>query len=68
VITDIRVGKQSQLVASGNIPAETLSQQAQGCAMSLDTCQISMQLQILVTNISLAAARFMATIIGGRAG
>lgn len=64
VITDIRVGKNSQLVATGNIPAETFSQTAQGVQMSLDTCQVSMQLQILITNISLAPARFLATIIG----
>lgn len=64
VITDIRVGKNSQLVASGNIPAETFAQTAQGVSMSLDTCQVSMDLQILVSNISLAPARFLATIIG----
>lgn len=64
VITDIRVGKDSQLVAAGNMPAETFGQTAQGMQIDLDTCQVSMQIRLDFTNIALAPARFLATIVG----
>ena len=63
-ITDIKVGKNSQLVSANNIPALAFAETAQGVEMDFDTCQVSMDLAIGITNISLAAATFRAAIVG----
>lgn len=64
VIDDIRVGKNSQLVAAGAIPARTFEQTGVGVRLRLDTCQVSMDLILQVTNISGGALRFRASMIG----
>lgn len=63
-IDDCKVGKDSQFVAAGPIPARTLQENAWGVDFQLDTAQISQNVQLLVTNISGAARQFRATLIG----
>lgn len=64
VITDLKVGKNSQLAATGNIPAATFVAGAFDVKLNLDTCQIAMGISLSVTNISGAAVRFLACMIG----
>lgn len=64
VLTDVRVGKNSQLVSAGNIPAATFSETAFGVRLKMDTCQISQDLILQVTNIDVAGHRFLAAVIG----
>ncbi len=63
-ISDVKVGKNSQLVSSGAIPAATFSETAFGVRLKLDTVQISQDLILIVINIDVAARRFLASIIG----
>lgn len=63
-ITDIRVGKNSQLVTTDAIPAAAFSSSSFGVDLDLDTCQVTMDLSIAVSNISAAAATFRAAMIG----
>ncbi len=63
-ITDVKVGKNSQFVSSGAVPAATFAETAFGVRLKMDTCQISQDLIIDVTNIDVAAHRFMASMIG----
>jgi hypothetical protein len=64
VLTDVRVGKNSQLVSAGNIPAATFAETAFGVRLKMDTCQISQDLILQVVNIDVAAHRFLAAVIG----
>lgn len=63
-ITDIRVGKNSQLVTTDAIPAAMFSAEAFGVDLDLDTCQVTMDFSIAVSNISSAAATFRAGVVG----
>lgn len=63
-IDDCKVGKDSQFVAAGPIPARTLQENAWGVDFQLDTAQVSQFIQLIVTNISGAARQFRATLIG----
>ncbi len=63
-IDDIKVGNKSQLIASGAIPAEAFAQTAFNTPLKLDTCQISMDLIVVVTNVTAAAADFRASMFG----
>lgn len=63
-INDVKVGKNSQLVSSGAIPAATFSETAFGVRLKLDTVQVSQDLILIVVNIDVAARRFLAAIIG----
>ena len=63
-ITDVKVGKNSQFVSSGAVPAATFAETAFGVRLKMDTCQISQDLIIDVTNIDVAAHRFFAAMIG----
>lgn len=63
-ITDVKVGKNSQFVSSGAVPAATFAETAFGVRLKMDTCQISQDLIIDVTNIDVAARRFLASMIG----
>lgn len=63
-VDDIRVGNKSQFISAGAVPAEAFSQTSFGVEMKMDTCQISMDLIIVVTNISAAAADFRASMYG----
>jgi hypothetical protein len=64
LIDDFKVGNKSQFAASGSVSAETFKETAVGVRLMLDTAQVSMDITISVTNISLAAARFLASLIG----
>ena len=64
VIDDVKVGKDSQFVAEGAIPARVLQEDAVHVAFQLDTAQISQDVSISVTNISGAARTFRAALIG----
>lgn len=63
-ITDVRVGKNSQLVSAGAIPAATFAETAFGVRLKMDTVQISQDLILQVVNIDVAARRFLAAMIG----
>ncbi len=63
-IQDIKVGNISQLVQSGDLPAEAFSQTAFGVEMDMDTVQTSQDFIIQVTNISGGARTFRAMILG----
>lgn len=63
-ITDVKVGKNSQFVSSGAVPAATFAETAFGVRLKMDTVQISQDLIIDVTNIDVAARRFLASMIG----
>jgi hypothetical protein len=64
VINDIKVGKNSQMVNGVAIPAAAFSNTAVGVRLKMDTAQISQDVLLSVTNISAAAARFIAALIG----
>ena len=63
-ILDIRVGKDSQFVAAGAVPAEVFSSKAVGVGLKGDTAVPGIQIIITVLNKTLAAARFQGAIIG----
>lgn len=63
-IQDVKVGKNSQLVSAGAIPAATFSETAFGVRLKMDTVQISQDLILIVVNIDVAARRFLASMIG----
>jgi hypothetical protein len=63
-VTDVKVGKNSQFVSAGAVPAQTFAETAFGVRLKMDTCQISQDLIIDVTNIDVAAHRFLASMIG----
>lgn len=63
-IDDIKVGNKSQLISAGAVPAEAFAQTSFGVEMKMDTCQISMDLILEVTNISAAASDFRASVYG----
>ena len=63
-INDVKVGKNSQLVSAGAIPAATFAETAFGVRLKMDTVQVSQDLILLVTNIDVAARRFLAAMIG----
>ncbi len=63
-IQDIKVGNVSQLVQSGDLPAEAFSQTAFGVEMDMDTVQTSQDFIVQVTNISGGARTFRAMILG----
>lgn len=64
VITDIKIGRKSQLVGTGALAASTLTPSSQLAGLQFDTAQTSQPLQVAVLNTSAAALRFMATLIG----
>jgi hypothetical protein len=63
-IDDIKVGKDSQLVATGPIPARIFEEGSFGVRLSMDTAQVANDITVSATNVSLAAARFRAAMIG----
>lgn len=63
-INDVKVGKNSQLVSAGAIPAATFAETAFGVRLKMDTVQISQDLILIVTNFDVAGHRFLASMIG----
>ncbi len=64
LITDLKVGKNSQLVSTGAIPAVVFTETAFGVRLKMDTCQISMFVTVSITNQNPAARNFQGAIIG----
>ena len=64
LITDIKVGKNSQLVSPGAIPAAVFVENAFGVRLKMDTAQIAQFITISVTNQNGAARNFQGAIIG----
>lgn len=63
-LSDVRVGVISQFGGVGNVPARAFQENSVGCRLKGDTAQISQTISIQGTNISGAAARFRAMIVG----
>ena len=63
-IRDVKVGKDSQLVASGEIPAETFSNLSVGVGLKGDVCRVGQIITVSVVNTSGAPARFRGSLIG----
>jgi hypothetical protein len=64
LLNDLRVGKNSQFVSAGAVPARTFAENGVSVTLALDTAQVSQQIVISVTNFSGGPARFVASLIG----
>ena len=64
VIEDIKVGRNSQFVATGAQPAEAFKDTATGDNVALDTCKPGVDLTLIVTNITGASSDFRASLFG----
>lgn len=64
VLDDILVGKNSQLVSSGPVPASAFSEVAVGVRLNLDTANIGNLISLRVRNIGPDPLTFRATLIG----
>ena len=63
-IVDIKVGKDSQLAATGEMPAEAFSALAVGVRMELDTAQPGIVVVLIVRNTDTAPQDFNAVLYG----
>jgi hypothetical protein len=63
-VNDIKVGKNSQIVNAASGPGDAFAPTAFGVELRLDTCQVSQDIVLDVTNISGAPLRFMASMFG----
>jgi hypothetical protein len=63
-VVDIKVGKNSQFSASGEVPAVVFGETSFGVRLKMDTCQVSMDVTISVRNTNAAQRNFTAAIIG----
>jgi hypothetical protein len=64
MIIDIKVGKNSQLAATGEMSAEAFSSTAVGTQMELDSAQPGITITIRVRNISAGPVNFLAVLYG----
>jgi hypothetical protein len=64
LITDVKVGKNSQLVSPGAIPAVVFVENAFGVRLKMDTAQIAQFITISVTNQNSGSRNFQGAIIG----
>ena len=64
LITDIKVGKNSQLVSTGALPAVMFTENAFGVRLKMDTAQISMFVTVSVTNQNPLAKNFQGGLVG----
>jgi hypothetical protein len=64
LITDIKVGKNSQLVSPGAIPSVVFVENAFGVRLKMDTAQIAQFITISVTNQNGQSRNFQGAIIG----
>lgn len=64
LINDLRVGKNSQFVATGSQPGAAYAATAFGVRLKCDTAQISQDITLNVTNNSGGALRFVASLFG----
>jgi hypothetical protein len=63
-IVDIKVGKNSQLAASGEMPAESFDANAVGVRMELDTATTGMAITLRVRNVTADRQSFKAVLYG----
>jgi hypothetical protein len=63
-IVDIKVGKDSQLAATGEMPAEVFSALAVGVRMELDTAQPGIVVVLIVRNVDTTPQDFNAVLYG----
>lgn len=63
-MVDIKVGKNSQFSASGEVPAVVFAETSFGVRLKMDTCQVSMDVTLSVRNTNLNLRNFTAAIIG----
>ncbi len=63
-IVDIKVGKDSQLAATGEMPAEAFSALAVGVRMELDTAQPGIVIVLIVRNTDTSTQDFNAVLYG----
>lgn len=64
VVDELVVGKNPQLAANVAVPARVFDERAVGVRLRGDTAQVSQNVTLRVTNISGAAVRFRAAVIG----
>ena len=64
LITDIKVGKNSQLDSTGALPAVMFTENAFGVRLKMDTAQISMFVTVSVTNQNPASRQFQGGLVG----
>lgn len=64
LIDSIVVGKDSQQVAPGSLPAAIFSEVAVGMRLKLDTAQPGIQISLGVTNVSAGPLRFTGALVG----
>jgi hypothetical protein len=64
LVTDLKIGRKSQLVPKGAIPAVMLTENAFGVRLRMDTAHPSMFITISVANLNRSARNFQGAIIG----
>lgn len=65
LINDLKVGKNSQFVASGSMPSSVFGAGAFGVRLKMDTCQVSMIIALSVSNTDAGAThRFNGALFG----
>jgi len=64
LVTDLKIGRRSQLVPKGAIPAVMLTENAFGVRLRMDTAHPSMFITISVANLNRSARSFQCAIIG----
>jgi hypothetical protein len=63
-MVDIKVGKNSQFSASGEVPAVVFAETSFGVRLKMDTAQVSMDVTLSVRNTNVNLRNFTAAIIG----
>lgn len=63
-IDDVKIGKDSQLVAEGPLPGRCLQEDSVNVPLQLDTAQIGIDISLAVTNIGGAPRTFRALMVG----
>jgi hypothetical protein len=64
LITDFKVGKNSQFPSSGPVPGRAFTESAVGVDLALDTAQVAQSITLSVENTSLASINFSAALLG----
>ena len=64
LITDLKIGKNSQFLSGDPVPAEAFANISVGVGMKMDTAVVNQDISIAVSNISGSGARFLAGLYG----
>lgn len=67
LVTDLKVGKNSQLPSEDPLPGQVFSEDAVGVDLSLDTAQISQTISLSLENTSVGPIDFTGTMLGDAA-